>query len=123
MNFAQAIKYSCADRTYRIDPVAPAPSSDGEPVAIREHHAQLGKAVEHHGRRALRAGGREVIEVLRSVRGIVRFGKVHEALPGVATSTLQTRLSNMHDRGDVVRYGAKLDYWYGLPGGSTAYST
>jgi hypothetical protein len=54
-------------------------------------------------------------------------------LPHVEGSTLAEALSNMHDRGDIARYGEQswknqhrssgTGYWYGIPGGSTEYST
>lgn len=134
MNLAQAIRYHYRERDYEIAPVDPEPSSAGEPVMVREHHAVTpDRVIEYQGRRALREGGVEVLKVLGSVCGIVRFERIREALPHVGGGTLQFRLSSMSARGDIVRYGEKswrneygasgCGYWYGIPGGSTEYST
>jgi hypothetical protein len=133
MNLAQAVRYNPRKRDYRLCPVAPEPATAGAPVAVREHQANQAKVINYHGRRSLREGGIEVLKVLGSACGIVRFERLRSSLPHVEGSTLQKRLSIMCGRGDVMRYGeqswrnqyraSSCGYWYGIPGGSTEYST
>lgn len=134
MNLAQAIRYRYDKHDYQILPMSPEPVHPGEPLNVREHHAPTpARVIEYQGRRALREGGVEVLNVLKSICGIVRFERLRAALPHVEAPTLQKRLHDAHGRGDIARYGEQswknqhrssgAGYWYGIPGGSTEYST
>lgn len=126
MNLAQVIDFDYEKRTYRIvpekgyQPNRPARTA-ATPLVVREHHAPKSddRPAESGVRRALRQAGREVMSVLQKSTERLTFGQLAKALPHVAATTLQVRLSNMVSRGDVVREGEFRDYRYGASTAST----
>lgn len=129
MNLANVIDYDYDNRRYRINQekaVAPRDESDKPPeVVVREHREtpRTEPIPQNCIRRALRAGGQEVVALLQAAGRIMKGEEIEQALPHVHEVTMRWRLSNLTARGDISRYGERKSFKYGLPGGSTSGTT
>lgn len=129
MNLAQVIDYDYDNRRYRINQeraVAPQEKSDKPPeVTVREHRERPRHEPSPTSciRRALRAGGQEVVAFVRAAGRLVKGEEIERAMPHVNEVTIRWRLSSLTSRGELSRYGERKSFRYGLPGGSTSESS
>lgn len=122
MNLANAVEYDAETRCHRF-----IHTSGPGPGWLRPIFGANYVAPPNDGdgpyRRALRAGGREVVAVLQMARRLLTFNEMRAALPHVEEHKLDCRLSYMAMRGHISRFGEKHHFTYGLPGRSTSVST
>lgn len=120
MNLAQTIEYDLDTRCYRI--ACPEQSQWG--AALAQMRLCPRNVIEDSTpRRAMRRGGEEVIGVLRSAGVLLSDDAIEAALPHVNANTLKWRLCHFTARGDILRFGRRGSYSYGLPGVLTTETT
>lgn len=125
MNLAQAVEYDPDTRRHRVAcELAPPGVGWMRPIlGPTSYVAPTDGPGDGPCRRAMRAGGLEIINLLRAAGSLVPVRSIVRQLPHVHPCTLRWRLSHLTAREDIVRYGERGHYRYGLPGVSTLGTT
>jgi len=106
-------------KTFVLSSVSPS-----EGVTVRTHTANTPTEQLRNNRQRMRAGARQLLNVLsRRIGQRMTFYDIRAELPEVNSSTLHVRLSSLTAREDIKRWGTKGHYRYSLPEGSTFSST